>query len=104
MNRIKLLVGLFAAAALLSGCASSFPIGGIFTDVTIPVTATGNVGKGSKTGEAVCTSVLSLVATGDCSIEAAKRNGGITKVYSVDWKANNILGIIGNYKVIVIGE
>lgn len=104
MNRIKLLVGLVVAAALLSGCASSFPIGGIFTDVTIPVTATGNVGKGAKTGEAGCTSILSLVATGDCSIAAAKRNGGITKVYSVDWKANNILGIIGNYKVIVIGE
>lgn len=104
MKRMKLLVGLLAAAALLSGCATSLPIGVLFTDVTLPVNATSNVGKAVKTGEAGCTSILSMVATGDCSIEAAKKNGGISKVYSVDWKANNILGIIGNYKVIVTGE
>lgn len=104
MKRMKLLVGIVAAAALLSGCATSYPLGVAFTDVTLPVNATANVGKGGKTGEAGCTSILSLVATGDCSIEAAKKNGGITKVYSVDWKANNILGIIGNYKVMVTGE
>ena len=104
MNRIKLLVCLCAAAVLLSGCATSYPVGGIFTDVNLPVTATANVGKGVKSGEASCMSVLALVATGDCSIETAKKNGGISKVYSVDWKANNILGIIGNYKVIVTGE
>lgn len=101
--KTKLLVALLAAA-LLSGCASSYPVGAIFTDVSLPVNATANVGKGAKVGEAKCTSVLSLIATGDCSIDAAKKNAGITKVYSVDWKANNILGIIGNYKVIVTGE
>lgn len=104
MNRMKLLIGLVAAAALLSGCASSYPIGVVFTDVKVPLDVTGNVGKGAKTGVAECMSVLSLVATGDCSVEAAKQHAGITKVYSVDWKANNILGIIGNYKVIVTGE
>jgi len=104
MRRMKLLVVLLAAAALLSGCATSYPIGVAFTDVTFPVNATANVGKGTKTGEAGCTSILSLIATGDCSIDTAKKSAGITKVYSVNWKANNILGIIGNYKVIVTGE
>lgn len=104
MKRLKLLIGLLAAAALLSGCATSVPVGGLFTDVKLPLGATANVGKGSKTGEAQCTSILALVATGDCSIEAAKQRAGITKIYTVDWSANNILGIVGNYKVIVTGE
>ncbi len=41
---------------------------------------------------------------GDASIDAAKRNGKITKVHHVDWQVENILGIIGKYKVIVYGE
>jgi len=66
--------------------------------------ATSNSGVSSKTGEAQCISVLGLVAVGDCSIEAARKNGGITKVNTVDWDARNILGIYGTYKVIVSGE
>ncbi len=51
-----------------------------------------------------CKSVLGLVAVGDCSIDAAKKNGGITKVNHVDMDVMNILGIYGSYKVIVSGE
>ena len=88
----------------LTGCATSMPVGGIYTDLKLPVTATSDGGGTVKVGTAECMSVLALVATGDCSIEAAKKNGGITKVYHVDWEANNILGIIGKYKVVVHGE
>lgn len=90
--------------ALLSGCASNYPIGGAFTDVTLPIHATELGGRPHKTGTAECTSILSLVSQGDCSIEAAKQNGGITKVHHVDWKAHNILGVYGKYQVIVYGE
>ncbi len=89
--------------ALLAGCASPVPVGGLFTDITLPVQATSAQG-GSKVGTSQCTSILSMLATGDCSIEAAKANGGITTVTSVDWKANNILGIIGNYTTTVHGN
>ena len=65
--------------------------------------ATSNSAAG-KVGKATCQSILSLVATGDCSIEAAKKNAGITEVTHVDWKANNILGIIGTYTVTVHGR
>ncbi len=94
---------LIGAATLLGGCASPVPVGGAFTDITLPVQATSAQG-GSKVGTSQCTSILSLLATGDCSIEAAKANGGITEVTSVDWKANNILGIIGNYTTTVRGN
>ena len=94
---------LIGAVALLGGCATSAPVGGVFTDITLPIQATSAQG-GTKTGTSQCTSILSLLATGDCSIEAAKANGGITEVTSVDWKANNILGIIGNYTTTVRGN
>ncbi|MGA2782708.1 MAG: TRL-like family protein [Smithella sp.] len=93
-------VGVF----MLLGCATPVPIGTLYTRVKFPVTATSNSSASSKTGEAECISILSWVAIGDCSIEAAKKNGGITKVNNVDWDANNILGIYGSYKVIVSGE
>ena len=93
-------VGVF----MLLGCATPVPIGTLYTRVKFPVTATSNSSASSKTGEAECISVLAWVAIGDCSIEAAKKNGGITKVNNVDWDANNILGIYGSYKVIVSGE
>ena len=32
------------------------------------------------------------------------KNGDITKVHSVDWKAENTLGVIGKYECIVRGE
>jgi hypothetical protein len=90
--------------SMLMGCATMVPIGGLYTGVKLPMIATSNSGVSSKTGEAECMSVLSLIAIGDCSIDAAKKNGGITKVNNVDWNAMNILGIYGSYKVIVSGE
>jgi len=89
---------------VMSGCATSFPIGSIYTDVSLPMEATGAAGRATKVGTTECKSILSLVATGDCSIEAAKKQGGITTVDHVDWHAENILGVIGNYKVTVYGN
>ncbi len=101
MKKIAL-VGLLIGTGMLSGCASSMPIGTLYTDLKLPISATGAQGK--KEGTAECKSILSMVATGDCSIETAKKNGGITKVSNVDWEANSILGVIGTYKVRVVGE
>lgn len=92
-----------ACAALLAGCATPFPVGSLYTEVNLPSGATGER-AGSKVGTAQCMSVLGLVATGDASIAAAMRNGGITKVSHVDWHAKNILGIIGTYTTVVYGE
>lgn len=98
------LVLILGAVAALAGCALLVPMGNVYTGVKLPMAATANSGASTKTGEATCVSVLAVVATGDCSIEAAKKNGGITKVHSVDWEVKNILGIYGTYKTIVSGE
>ena len=104
MTKLPLFALFGVALTTLCGCATTMPVGGVYTDVKLPVTATSEGGGSEKVGMAECMSVLALVATGDCSIEAAKKNGGITKVYHVDWEANNILGVIGKYKVVVHGE
>jgi len=104
----KLLGGLSIMAVagmvmFLTGCASPMPVGILYTEVTLPAIATANA-KAEKVGVSECTSVLSLVSMGDASIDAAARNGGITKIHSVDWEANSILGIYGTYRTIVRGE
>ena len=105
MKRAKLmcLFGLIAFLPVLIGCATAYPVGGLYTELKLPVGADG-AGQSLKVGTAECTSILGLVATGDASFEAAMKNGGIRKVNHADWDAKNILGIIGNYKLTVYGE
>ena len=97
-------IGVCLAALGLGGCATTMPQGVAFTNVKLPVSATSNTAGAEKMGTATCQSILNLVATGDCSIQAAMKEGGITKITHVDWDANNILGIIGNYKLTVYGH
>ncbi len=104
MSKIAKAAALCACLAMLGGCATTFPIGVLYTELELPITATANNGKATKVGRAEATSVLNLVATGEASIEAAKADGGITKVHHVDWYVENILGIIGKYECVVYGE
>ena len=97
---------LFAAilVVFLTGCASTLPSGMIMTNLKLPIATTDATGSASKVGEASCTSILTMVAKGDCSIETAKKNGGITHVHHIDWQVDNLLGIWATYKVVVYGE
>jgi hypothetical protein len=99
-----LLLVLFSAGSLM-GCATVVgPVKGCFyTDLKAPVTATSNTGS-AKVGTGECTSILGLVATGDCSIAAAMKNGTITKIQHIDHDAMNILGIYAKYTITVYGE
>ncbi len=99
IKRLSMVAGIL----YLTGCATPYPVGNIFTNVTLPVTAT-DEGSCAKSGEANCASYLAMFSTGDCSIDAAKQNGGISKVSHVDWHAHNILGLVGHYKVVVHGD
>ena len=104
----KLMKKVFASAALavsafiLSSCGAPL-IGAVYTDITVPVTATSSAGS-SKVGTATSTTYLALWAEGDASIDAAKKNGGITTVSSVDTKVHSILGIITTYTTTVRGN
>jgi hypothetical protein len=104
MKKVKSIVAIVIISFILMGCATPFPIGVAFTDIKVPYPVSGEGAKASKVGQAQCTSILGLVATGDASINKAMQNGQITTISHVDWEANSILGIIGNYKVTVYGE
>ena len=81
------------SAALLSSCS-----------ITMPVNATSNP-MGSKVGRAKATGYLGvLFFNADASIRTAAKNGGISKISSVDIKASNILNLIVSYETIVTGE
>lgn len=104
-RRIGMLVLLVSVSFLVLGCATPYPYGALYTGIKSPVAVGGgDVSTYSKIGTAISTSYLGLIATGDASIETAKSNGGITNVKYVDYKAENILGLIGTYTTTVYGD
>ncbi|MEO0472353.1 MAG: TRL-like family protein [Bacteroidota bacterium] len=93
MKQIRTLLGMLVIAVAMSGCA-----------LTLPVNATSNT-VGSKVGTAKATGYLGvLFFDQDASIMAAARNGGITKISTVDIKSTSILNIVVTYETIVTGE
>jgi len=105
MNMFKNLLTLVLVAVLLTGCATAYPVGTIYTEIQIPQQAVtdGDVAY-TKVGVAQATSVLGLVAMGDASHRAAIRDGKISKVKYIDYSAKNILGIYGIYTTTVYGD
>ena len=108
MKQIKValtLAGISVAALSLSACqiVSSPLAGTIFNETKYGNMATAETAA-TKEGKACASSVLGWVATGDASIAAAKANGGVTKVASVDHYAKNVLGIFGEWCTIVKGS
>ncbi|MDD5692708.1 MAG: TRL-like family protein [Candidatus Omnitrophica bacterium] len=104
MKKISFLVLVLFVAVILSACATPYPMGIIYTEVKAPVGAGEGGMTYSKVGAAKCTSVLGLVATGDCSIKAAANEGSIKTIKYVDYDAKNILGIFGEYTTTVYGD
>lgn len=99
------IAGALSLTALLSsGCATPVPVGIIYTRITTPVTVSTGEMTYSKVGEAKCTSLFFLFASGNASIQEACRASGITKVKYVNYKANNFFGIYGSYTTVVYGE
>jgi hypothetical protein len=89
---------------LLTGCAiAQGPVtSGLAFDLKGPV-ATGPATGSSKIGRAEAWGIV-VFASGDASISAAMKNGGITRVHHVDSETTNILGLYATYITIVYGE
>jgi hypothetical protein len=104
MKKISMLMAVLAVV-VLSGCATAIPSGRIYSEMTLPMLATGNT-KGTKVGVSTCTSILGVVATGDASVQAAMDNGKIKKVSHIDWKVMSEipLGIKTVYTTTVYGD
>ncbi len=93
LKRIKVFSTLVAVLALMSSCA-----------LTLPVNATSNP-VGTKVGTSKATGYLGvLFFDQDASIREAAKNGGITRISTVDIKSTSILNIVVTYETIVTGE
>jgi len=93
LKKIKILVVLFLTIFALSSCS-----------ITLPVTATSNP-IGEKVGTATAVGFLGVFFfDADASIRTAAKNGGITKISTVDIKSSNYFGLIVTYETIVTGK
>ncbi|HQQ95101.1 MAG TPA: TRL-like family protein [Bacteroidia bacterium] len=89
---MKQIAFICTAALFLSACS-----------VTAPLTATGN-SIGKKVGTAKANVILGLTFGGDYSIQTAAKNGGISKISTVDVKHTNVLFLFMSHQTIVTGE
>jgi len=93
VKKIKTFAAFVAVDAMLSSCA-----------LTLPVNATGHA-IGKKVGTAKATGYLGILFfDADASIKTAAKNGGISKISTVDVKQTSLLGLIVTYETIVTGE
>ncbi len=95
MKKVKfsVIAAIAVVATLMSSCS-----------LPLPVTATSN-SVGSKVGRAKANGFFGFIyLDADASIRAAAKQGGITKISTVDIKASNFLNILTSYETIVTGE
>ncbi|MGN0855277.1 MAG: TRL domain-containing protein [Kiritimatiellia bacterium] len=104
---MKTLLAVAALAICTTGCVMtkhSNAVSGLTLNVISPDTAfIDNSVKPVKCGTATASGIICFTE-GDCSIAAAMKNGGITKIHHVDYKVKNILGIVGETTTLVYGE
>ena len=106
MKSFALLVTAAVLVFSVSGCVgTATPIAGSIVTASLksPVMMGDNTAGHSLVGEATATGIIGFVS-GDCSIEAAMKSKGITKVHHVDSEVFNILGIYATYKTVVYGD
>ena len=93
LSTFKIVAFSLALAFAFSSCA-----------LTLPVAATSNA-VGTKVGTSTATGYLGvLFFDQDASIRTAAKNGGITRISTVDIKTSSILNLVITYETIVTGE
>lgn len=84
MRRLSILL-LLSSLTLLSGCYAHFKAPSLHLAASYDAEGT------DRTGGASCNQILWVFAVGDCSIQTAMRNGGISKLHHVDTENRMIL-------------
>lgn len=76
-----LLLSLLSMSACVAGLPKSGPA---VVELTTQAEAATNSSGDVKSGKACAQSILGLVATGDASVDAAKKNAGITNISTMN--------------------
>ena len=91
------------SACFLTGCTMGHaPVVSLITLEEKGPVAVGPAAGSSKVGRSEAWGIL-VFATGDASISAAMRNGGITRIHHVDHETSSFLGVYAKYTTIVSG-
>jgi hypothetical protein len=93
MKKAIVIIALAFALVALMCCPS----------VNLPAAA-GGATVGAKTGQASGSIILGLFGNVDAGMLAAAKNGGITKIATVDVDTKSILGFVTTYTTTVTGE
>ena len=108
MKRLSLSAAAAAFALLCSGClcitAPFMPPQGIITSYSAPLTTEGPCKEGTKRGSSSAINVLCLLTVGDCSLNAAIKDGGLKEMYYADYQYMNVLWLFQKVTVDVVGE
>ena len=92
------------SACFLTGCTMGHaPVMSLVTLEEKGPVAVGPAAGSSKVGRSEAWGIL-VFATGDASISAAMRNGGITRIHHVDHETSSFVGVYAKYTTIVYGE
>ena len=95
MKKFLSLVTVALAALAMTACTT-----------VLPGTATSNA-VGSKVGEASCSLIIGIpipLFNQDLGVATAAKNGGITKISTIDTKSYTILGFYTKLSTVVTGE
>lgn len=106
MKKLAILVSLIGVV-MLFGCAGPYSPGFIISEYDAPMCSPDDADGldiGAKTGEAMMINYLGWIATGDASIAAAAANGGISRVKTVDYHFDSLLGIVNKTTTVVTGD
>lgn len=109
MKKVSLFLAAAFCAAMMSSCSIASFLGNgealIYEGTTAPLTVTSNpISNNIKVGRSNSVMVLGLVGVGDGGINAAAKNGGISKISFVDVQKTSILGMFTKSETIVYGD
>ena len=83
---------LAAALLMFASAANAEYLGGfIYNGMTTPGGGY-TTAVASKQGTATCKNIFFIVSTGDCSVRAAMKNGGIRSLAGYDVQRENVVG------------
>lgn len=105
MKKSIILMALFLSAVFVNMPAAN-ATGLFYTQATYPVIATGACAdtKNLKQGSSKSTNILYLFETGDAGIDAATRDGNISKIHFVDITEKSVFIFFRSLTTTVYGE
>ncbi|MCX6116044.1 MAG: TRL-like family protein [Proteobacteria bacterium] len=104
MRFVRVISSAFLLSFVVSCASAHSPVSGFWYTNAKGGTGATSEAIGSKKGKACASSILGIIGTGDASIAAAAKQGGISKVSTADYSAFSVLGFYAESCTLVTGN